>query len=552
MNHIAWAIGWPLWRRHRWGLMLLIAFFLLAALASALLPPYMSATSAPAFFGPLLMAVHVAYLYLFGVFSYGFDIDVAHTRTVCFPPALMRLPVSTRALAGWPMAFGAAAVALLWITVAAFVLRPWAELLGATLPLWWPALLMMACLAWLQATLWSPFGLAGLRIILLVGLFAGLIIVAQVSAGSGVDEGKLVTLFASAAAAGWAVGLAGIGQARRGKVPNWEAVLRPFQLLARLWPNATRRLRSPAAAQFYFERRRLGLFLPLGTCLLLPFELFPLAFGRNDVIPLEHTLLGALITPPLLAGLCGTLVSGANPWVKDYYGIAVFQATLPITSAGMAWAKLRAAAWSTQVTWSLLTLGLVIALALSGNLGEVQTWWYSLVRNEGFLKAAATVLGAALLLLVLTWRRAVDSMFLGLTARKWLIQGTIFGELWAIFAMGGLAVWIYRRPSMHDMALAVLPWLLTVLVGIRLAVAARALVMLRKRHLLSIDLVARWVCGWLGLATLLLCLGLWLVPASVPHHVVVLAVLSLMPLARLTGLTLLLDWNRHGASRGRL
>src|SRR5205823_795488 len=129
--------------------------------------------------------------------------------------------------------YGAAAALLMWLASSWFILRPWLALWNETLPLWWPGLFAVMCLAWFQALLWLPFGLPWLRIALLAALVPCLNLLGVFGAHSGLPEGALASLFAGLAAVGWAVGYAGVRQARRGDVPNWEGILWPLHQLAR-------------------------------------------------------------------------------------------------------------------------------------------------------------------------------------------------------------------------------------------------------------------------------------------------------------------------------
>src|SRR5262249_60619186 len=105
---------------------------------------------------PLLFGL----IYVLAVFCHGFENALEEGESCC-PTRMFALPVRTLALVGWPLACGAAALALLWLAVALLVLRP----CGLQAPLLWPACLLVALLAWSQALLWLPFGLRWLRVI---------------------------------------------------------------------------------------------------------------------------------------------------------------------------------------------------------------------------------------------------------------------------------------------------------------------------------------------------------------------------------------------------
>src|SRR2546426_6262904 len=76
------------------------------------------------------------FVYLLAVFSFGFAGDLAARQSI-YPARMFTLPVTTAALAGWPMLYGTAATAILWL--AARLLAGWPS--GTEIPGMWPALL---------------------------------------------------------------------------------------------------------------------------------------------------------------------------------------------------------------------------------------------------------------------------------------------------------------------------------------------------------------------------------------------------------------------------
>ena len=103
-------------------------------------------------------------MYFLAVFSFGLAGDLAARQSI-YPARMFTLPVTTAALAGWPMLYGTAAMASLWVATALLARAGRRE---STLPLIWPALLAAAFLAWTQALMWMPYGLPGLRVIVAV------------------------------------------------------------------------------------------------------------------------------------------------------------------------------------------------------------------------------------------------------------------------------------------------------------------------------------------------------------------------------------------------
>ena len=61
----------------------------------------------------VMLPLTTTFMYFMAVFSYGLTGDLA-ARQSMFPARLFTLPVTTGALAGWPMLYGTIAMALLW------------------------------------------------------------------------------------------------------------------------------------------------------------------------------------------------------------------------------------------------------------------------------------------------------------------------------------------------------------------------------------------------------------------------------------------------------
>src|SRR5262249_55413774 len=153
----------------------------------------------------------------------------------------------------------------LWPVLAWCIMQPWASLWGVWVPLWWPSLMAMAALAWIQAVLWLPFALRWMRVVVLMFLILGLVVIAELSALSGISEPILVAVFAGLAVLAWMAGYLGVRQGRRGEAPNWEGLFEPWRRLVRRLPYRPRPFASAAWAQTWFEWRRTGNSLPIMT-----------------------------------------------------------------------------------------------------------------------------------------------------------------------------------------------------------------------------------------------------------------------------------------------
>src|SRR2546426_715175 len=166
MRSPALAIGWEFRRRHRWGLIAVAGYlFVVAMIRFLILEPGEPVLVDSVRFAALVsVPLTTTFVYLLAVFSFGFAGDLA-ARHSMYPARMFTLPVTNAALVGWPMLYGTAAVAVLWLAARLFAVWP----SGIEIPLIWPALLAAALLAWTQALTWMPYGLPGIRLIV-VGL----------------------------------------------------------------------------------------------------------------------------------------------------------------------------------------------------------------------------------------------------------------------------------------------------------------------------------------------------------------------------------------------
>src|SRR6266704_3279296 len=171
MRSPALAIGWEFRRRHRWGLIAVAGYlFVVATIRFLILEPGEPVlVDSVRFAAVVSVPLTTTFVYLLAVFSFGFTGDLA-ARHSMYPARMFTLPVTNAALVGWPMLYGTAAVAILWLAARLFAVWP----SGIEIPVIWPALLAAALLAWTQALTWMPYGLPGIRLIVAVLCLAAL------------------------------------------------------------------------------------------------------------------------------------------------------------------------------------------------------------------------------------------------------------------------------------------------------------------------------------------------------------------------------------------
>src|SRR6266480_2476899 len=155
------------------------------------------------------------FVYLLAVFSFGFAGDLA-ARHSMYPARMFTLPVTNAALVGWPMLYGTAAVAILWLAARLFAVWP----SGIEIPVIWPALLAAALLAWTQALTWMPYGLPGIRLIIAVLCLAALDTVVLVAIHFKAGEHTMVAILGPQVPLAYLVARFAVARARRGDVPE--------------------------------------------------------------------------------------------------------------------------------------------------------------------------------------------------------------------------------------------------------------------------------------------------------------------------------------------
>ncbi len=164
MRSPARAFAWEFRRQHRWGVVALAGYVLfVAAFKLLIVGPGDTVGLVPLDEMPhpaVVVPFSALFFYLLTVFSFGFAGDLAGRPSI-YPARLFALPVTTAALAGWPMLYGTVAMASLWLATALLARWPW----RVDAPLIWPALLTAVFLAWTQVLTWMPYGIRGLRVV---------------------------------------------------------------------------------------------------------------------------------------------------------------------------------------------------------------------------------------------------------------------------------------------------------------------------------------------------------------------------------------------------
>jgi len=549
MRSVGVAIAWEFCQRYRWGLLALIGYLLVMMTTDLLiLEPGQavgwdgSPNIPPRFAAAVAVPVTLLTYYFLAVFSFGLAGDVA-ARESQYPARLFTLPVTTAALAGWPMLYGTATLAGLWLATTRFVVWP----SGVDLPLIWPALFVAASLAWTQVLMWMAYGLPGLRVVVAVFWLATLAAIVFTAIDRRVSESVMAATLAPQLPLAYLAARFAVARARRGDVPDWRGIFVRLGRLADVLPRRRADFRSAARAQAWFEWQRHGRSLPVWVGILLPFELALLFVAGNDTPSLvAYTLAGVLLTPPFMAAFVAASVRTANGSAGDAYRMAPFTATRPLTSAALIAAKLRMAMWSTLAAWLLVLVAIPAALTLSGTWPVVVERAHALRDGIGAPRVAVVGLLGLSGLIAWTWKQLVQTLYVGLSGRTWLIRTITVVTMTVLIFIEPIVQWIRESDDARVALWNALPWILAVLAFSKTSIAAWIATRLHRSRVLSDRALVTGAAGWLVAVLALYGLFAWLFSTPlIPRYVLVLVAVMAVPLARVSAAPLALAWNRH-------
>ncbi len=540
---IAQAIGWEFRQRHRWGLIALIGYVVMLAVIKLVVVTrgvFIHLDSPESFAFMVMMPLTATFTYLLAVFSFGLDGDLA-ARQSMYPARMFTRPLTSDALAGLPMLYGTLVMIVLWLVTRLLALWP----TGILIPWAWPGLLLASLLAWTQALTWMPYPLTGLRIIAAVLVLGTIDTLALLALHFHARESVMLAILAPQIPLAYVVARFAVARARRGEVPDWRGALVRVTPVAEVLSHRRDRFATPARAQAWFEWRRHGRSLPMWVAILLPFELVLLWVAGDSTSLIVEILLSVLLTPAFMATFAAAAVSQSNPSASDAYGVSPFIATRPLTNAELVAAKLKMAIRSTAFAWLLVLLAVPLALRFSGTDTVVLEHWRHLTAIVGTPRAIGFLLLVMWGFIALTWTQLVQSLYIGLTGRGAVIKGSVVLVLGFFFLFGPFAEWIVETQRLGRIWSA-LPLIFTILVSLKMIAAVWIGVRLYERRLLSDRMLVIGAACWSIAVFALYGVLVWLYDAPhIPHYLVMLVAILLIPLARLSAAPLALAWNRH-------
>ena len=550
MNSPTAAIAWEIWRRGR-----RFAWYVLGSLGAcalinlALIDRLHLTEGGIAQFNPLFGVMMVlSFLFLMGIFNYTEFNSTKEWNG--FPYRLFALPMPTWQLVAVPMTLGVVSVVSIYF---AWIKLVWTHITIPT-PAWF-GVVLGAYSIFYQATLWS---LAGFRIVRLIALSLGGLssiavafvpLFAKDIPSPWLTEKRLIPIAIAAALIAFAFTWSAIARQRcgGGRRRNWIHAIWS-RILDRV-PMRTRDFGSPAAAHFWFEWRRIGWLLPACTAFAL------LAFGcgsfmfRTDPRFTVDTLVKLAVMPIILAFALGKGFIKPEFWSTNL-SLPTFVAVKPMSSGEFVVAKLKVAALSVIIAWTLVLafVGLWLPLwADTKDLKQLMSEFRIFYPHSWQTIMVLYFVGY----MVLTWRCLVSGLWSGLSGSRLYYVGSICLQV-LVPALVLLAIGIWsdsideqiriRPDKVNAIALCAIGWVLALAITIKLWLAAFSW------NRITPGRTRQYLLIW-SIATLcFVALGILSRPRPDVHrleHLYVLAALLLFPLARLGLAPLSLGKNRH-------
>ena len=154
-------------------------------------------------------------------------------------------------------------------------------------------------------------------------------------------------------------------------------------------------------------------------------------------------------------------------------------------------------------------------------------WKRQLIDAVGTPRAAAIVLLGFSALLAATWKQLVQSLYISMSGREWLIKTSVFLALAFLTGIVPLVHWIAGSRVVMAALWTALPWIAALLVCFKITAAAWIAMRLRDNRLLSDRTLLIGAACWDVIVFALCGLLAWIVPTLLmpTYFLVLIAVL---------------------------
>jgi hypothetical protein len=538
MNSAAQAFAWDLWAAQRRPLQIAGCVLLAAA------PLFAAIMSLSHETGAVILGLFPALAALSTIMNaLVYSGENAGRLGVGLPTRLFVLPLRTAELVAWPMLCGVATMIVAWLYLAFLLFRPH----GFDVGLLAPALALASLIAWIQALSWSPLRHPWINLLVTVVTLSALIgTVAALWLWLNVSSGLITLLLIVYLIAAYGYAVRGVGRNRMGEGRDRAWVFRGGVPRPSVRKRALVPFRSASRAQLWYEWRIVGLVLPIVCGGYLVFILVVAIctrsageFGSRALLPVT------IVIPVILAGTLGGGLARLTHYVDGKPVFPTFLAARPLSSATMVAIKLRMSILSVLLTWAMTVAVVVTWIIACGVLPTYAQQWSAWTRRLGGYPEL-WLLPALAVLIFVTWRQYTDTLWVGLSGRRWLKAAGAVVFLIPIVFGGVLALTIPHYPKLVPPLLRAVPYILWVALFVRGAFAVRAFHVAYRRGLLSPRTISGIIIGWFLAACVIAIFVLSIVPGHARQFsVIVPAVAFVVPLARFPASVLALEANRR-------
>ncbi len=535
------SVVYALWLRSRLVLVLSLAATLgLGPVASILGPvprAFIGTGAGMAFISGLAL--------LIGIVTYG-GADLSTPESV-YPKHALVFPAGTRTLVAVPMLYGTVSVACFWLVLSALALRP----AGMPLPVLWPAGMMAALVAWLQAASWSPYRVPFARIAMIILVLAVLVAIGAACQTNGVHPAAAFALSVAVGLLAYPVALRGVAKARRGDggavaaVPSREPVAAIASIPAKF--------KSASASQLWYDLIR-NIWYPPAVTALVEIVLFFTFVGARQArpsvflpawVPPGLPPLCILLSVPVFVVMVHAIMFGKfDMWTKSL-DFPPFYLTRPISSAAIIAGKLRTTAIVTALVWAVAAV-VISAYALVPRTYDARHSWATVLTQHATWHGAAAIALAAVLITLFTWTQIARSLWISVSAKRWLIHGFPTASMLALCAVGWAGYRLHQNPATWQSVLANLGLVFGTFALFKVLIGVSVVFYLARRRLLTPSAAAGTLCAWLAACALLYAAILGVAqPARHAAMTVAAVVILFVPLGRPALAVLLLHYSRH-------
>lgn len=446
------AIGWEIAHRNRVMLLTVAGILATASVASHLIGSGHAWTKAAEAIAFTLLSASLLLLFA----SFHFTEGNKKGGFGSFPNRLLRLPVATGWLVGFPMLYALLSMLITYTFGARFILRP----LGSDVPVVWPCVYLAFGLSHFQMIVWGLPGrryskLFCLSLVATTILLGWMFFLPSVVEGTLEDWGYrgsvpsfmrfLMALLGTAVPVAYLISVRRINSQRHGDA----SALRVGASKRSSTKVFQRRPAFQSAAQALFWRQwwESGLVLPACVAVVLMMFSVPTAIiGEIGIAGTRATILGLFATPFVFGLIIGSSFGKPNFWQPTQH-MAHFDAIKPVSSGAWVFSKLKVGFGSAAITWTLVILVAGLWFMYCGNFQAFEeelrilqfyysTWERIVLITLGFLSC-----------ILFTWELLVGGLPAALSGRKLWFHGR--GVAIALLIMASLA-YVIGRPTETD------------------------------------------------------------------------------------------------------